>query len=106
MATIQPIALNYSELIMNPSMILTGKTWAIRQSELLPCTSTGGQMLMHLTQKRYKKTYCCFTRLVVGVIAFVEGTRYPTGVLKVLHGFQRFVGVPGKTDEERKQVFC
>jgi hypothetical protein len=44
---------------------------------------------------------------VGGVIAFVEDARSPTGVRKVLRGFQRFAGVPGKTtDKERKQVFC
>jgi hypothetical protein len=43
---------------------------------------------------------------VGGVIAFVEDMLSPTGVLKVIHGFQRFAGVPGKTDKERKHVFC
>jgi hypothetical protein len=45
-----------------------------------------------------------FTQLVGEVIAFVEDMRSPTGVLKVLHGFQRFARVPGKPDKERKQV--
>jgi hypothetical protein len=47
-----------------------------------------------------------FTRLVGGVVAFVRDTSSPAGILKVLHGFQRFPGVPGKMDQERKQVFC
>jgi hypothetical protein len=47
-----------------------------------------------------------FTRMLGGVIAYVEDSRSPAGVLKVLHGFQQFVGIPGQTDKERKQVFC
>jgi hypothetical protein len=43
---------------------------------------------------------------MVGVIACGEDKRSPTGVLKVLHGFHRFAGVPGKNDKEGKQVLC
>jgi hypothetical protein len=30
----------------------------------------------------------------------------PASILEVLHGFQKFPGVPGKTGRERKQLFC
>jgi hypothetical protein len=41
-----------------------------------------------------------------GVGMFVQHERSPTGILKVLHGFQKIPGVPGKTGRERKQLFC
>jgi hypothetical protein len=47
-----------------------------------------------------------FTKLEGGVISFVVDPRSKKGVPKVLHGFQRFTGVPEKIDQERKQVFC
>jgi hypothetical protein len=48
-----------------------------------------------------------FTRLVGGVITFIVDPRSSAGVLKVLlHGVQRFAGVPEKKDQERKQVLC
>jgi hypothetical protein len=47
-----------------------------------------------------------FSRPIGGVDIFVENKRSPTGVLQVMHGFEKFPGVPGKTGRERKQLIC
>jgi hypothetical protein len=47
-----------------------------------------------------------FTRLVGEVISFVEDSRSPIGILKVVHGFQWFACIHGRTDKESKHVFC
>jgi hypothetical protein len=44
--------------------------------------------------------------LTIGWVGiFVESDHSPTGTLEVLHGFNHFPVVPGKTDRERKKVF-
>jgi hypothetical protein len=47
-----------------------------------------------------------FLRQIGGIGMFVQHERSATGVLKVLHGFQKLPGVPDKTCRERKQLFC
>jgi hypothetical protein len=47
-----------------------------------------------------------FSRPIGGVGMLAENERSPTGVLVVLHGFEKFPGVPGKTGMERNQLFC
>jgi hypothetical protein len=41
-----------------------------------------------------------FSRPIGGVGMFVQHERSATGILEVLHGFQKFPGVPGKTGRE------
>jgi hypothetical protein len=47
-----------------------------------------------------------FLRQIRGIGIFVQHERSATGVLKLLHGFQKLPAVPGKTCRERKQLFC
>jgi hypothetical protein len=107
MATIHPTALTYSELFNEPANNPFGQDIGKQER----CIAS-----MYLNWRTnadapdpdevQEDLLLDFTRLVGGVVAFVRDTSSPAGILKVLHGFQRFPGVPGKTDQERKQVFC
>jgi hypothetical protein len=107
MAQIQPITLNYSEIFNEPT------NNPFRQDLKKQEKCIAALYLNWRTNANAPGPYevledllLDFTRLVGGVTAFVADPHSPTGVLKVLHGFQRFAIVPGKTDQERKQVFC
>jgi hypothetical protein len=101
MVTIQPIALNYSEIFNEPANDLYGQDLG-KQAQCIAA--------MYLNWRKnaeppdpeevQEDLLLDFTRMVGGVIAFVEDTHSPTGVLKVLHGFQRFAGVPKLTRRE------
>jgi hypothetical protein len=47
-----------------------------------------------------------FSHTISGVGIFEQTNRPPTGILEILHGFQKFPGVPGKIGQLRKQLFC
>jgi hypothetical protein len=47
-----------------------------------------------------------FTSPIGGVGFFFQFTRSIMSTLQVAHGFQSFPGLPGRTDRERRQVFC
>jgi hypothetical protein len=103
MATIHPTALTYSELFNEPANNPFGQDIGKQER----CIAS-----MYLNWRTnadapdpdevQEDLLLDFTRLVGGVVAFVRDTSSPAGILKVLHGFQRFPGVSGKTDQERK----
>jgi hypothetical protein len=43
-----------------------------------------------------------FSRPIGGVGMLMHNERSPTSILEVLHGFEKFPGVPGKTEIERE----
>jgi hypothetical protein len=107
MVQMQPIALNYSELFNEPTNNPFGQDLKKHEKCITALYLNWGTNDDAPDPDEVQDDLLLdFTRLVGGVIALVADLRYPSGVLKVLHGFQRFAGVPEKSDQERKQVFC
>jgi hypothetical protein len=107
MATIPPTALTYGELFSEPTNDPFGQDSG-KQAKCIAAVYLNWRTNADAPDpdEVQDDLMLDFTGLVGGVVAFVEDSRSPTGVLKVLHGFQRFVGIPGRTDKERKQVLC
>jgi hypothetical protein len=107
MATIHPIALTYSELFNEPANDPFGQDMG-KQATCIAAVYLNWRTNtdVHDPDEVQDDLLLDFNRLVGGVIAFVEDGRSPARVLRVLHGFQRFVGIPDRPNKERKQVFC
>jgi hypothetical protein len=107
MGSICPLPLTYSELFSEPSRNTFGseedKTVACIASVYLNWRTTGDAPDVDDIEDDIISN---FYRPIGGVGIFVENERSLTGILQVMHGFEKFPGVPGKTGRAREQLFC
>jgi hypothetical protein len=107
MANIQPIPLTYCELIAEPA----SDPFRAEEEEAAACITS-----VYLNWRTTSDPpdvddveddlISYFSRPIGGIGMFVQHERSATGVLEVLHGFEDFPGVPGKTCRDRKHLFC
>jgi hypothetical protein len=107
METIRPIPITYCELFAEPA----SDPFGAEEEEAAACIAA-----VYLNWRTTSDPpdvddveddiISDFSRPIGGIGMFVQHERSATGVLKVLHGFQKFPGVPGKTGRDRKQLFC
>jgi hypothetical protein len=106
-ATIRPIPLAYCELFAEPASDPFGAeeeeaTSCIAAVYLNWCTTSDPPNVDDVEGDIISDC----SRPIGDIGMFMQNERLATGVLEVLHGFQKFPGVPGKTGRERKQLFC
>jgi hypothetical protein len=107
MATIRPISLTYCELFAEAASDPFGS----EEEEAAACIAA-----VYLNWRTTSDPpdveeveddiISDFSRPIGGIGMFVQHERTATRVFEVLHGFQKFPGVPGKTGRESKQLFC